>query len=68
MRSSITLSGAGNAPARSTTANRGNSSRVNPPEMTALPPVIADLRTGAEYSTLSRIIAKLRPTLSEVIV
>ena len=64
--SSKISSGAGRAPALSKIARLLASSTLNPPSIWPEPPNIGLLMTGAEITSLSRIIAKGFPTFPEV--
>ena len=66
VRSSTMVSGAGSAPARSSTARLLACSTVNRPEICPCPPVIGCRMRGAEITFLSSTIASARPTASVV--
>src|SRR3990170_1855077 len=66
VRSSITVSGAGSAPARSSSARSRALSTVKLPLMMPLPPRMASRITGAEMILSSSTMAKRRPTFFEV--
>ena len=66
MRSSITVSGAGSAPARISSASSLAACTVKLPEICPWPPVIGSRITGAEITLLSRTMAKGCPTFSDV--
>ena len=66
MRSSITVSLAGSAPARSRIARLEASSRLKLPVIWPVPPVIGERMTGAEITLPSSTMAKGRPTFSDV--
>ncbi len=66
VRSSITVSGAGNAPARSRIARSFADCAVKLPEIWPEPARIGSRITGAEITLLSSTIAKGLPTLSRV--
>ena len=65
--SSIILTGAGSEPARRTMARSCASSAVKFPVMRAEPPEIFSWITGAEYTFLSKTIARRFLTFSSVI-
>ena len=66
VRTSMTFSLTGNAPERSRMARFFASSSVRLPVMTALPPVIGSLTTGAVNTSPSSKMAILWPTLAAV--
>ena len=66
VKSCRVLSGAGRAPALSTTAKSLASSVVNVPLITARPPLMRSLIVGAEYTFPSNTIAIRFPTLAAV--
>ena len=64
VRSSMMVSGAGSAPARSRMERSLALSTVKLPEICPEPPRIGSRMTGAEITSLSRMIANGLPTLS----
>src|SRR5206468_710345 len=68
VRSSISLSGAGSAPLRSTLARSWASVKSKWPSIRPRPPVIGALLSGADSTTPSRVIerARLRPARDQL--
>src|SRR5207237_8545190 len=66
VRSSMIVSGAGSAPARSRIARSLAACTVKLPEICPEPPVIGSRITGAEITSLSSTMAKGCPTFSNV--